>query len=156
LLSQIAGVERVVRAGERAPAADFHCSLMSLPLALGTRLESIPAKVPYLHAAPAAIDKWHSLLGPGNLPKVGLVWSGASANPRDSKRSIPLTKLLTLASPGIQLVSLQNEVRDSDRDAMDKGQVRDFGAKLADFTDTAALVSLMDLVISVDTSVAHL
>lgn len=161
LLSDIAGAHLVVGQGEPLPEFaefDFHCPLLSLPLAFETRLETIPATIPYLRAPAAAIDKWARRLGPKATPRVGIVWSGHPDHRNDRNRSMGLDKLVALSRLGVTLVSLQKEVRDSDAKvlAANGQQILHFGSELADFSDTAALVSLMDLVISVDTSVAHL
>jgi tetratricopeptide (TPR) repeat protein len=157
LLTGVRGAHQVLSDGDRLPAFDFHCPLLSLPLAFDTRLETVPASIPYLHASAAGIQKWEARLGPRQLPRVGIVWSGRPSHLHDRLRSIALAELTGLAPAGIQLVSLQNEVRLEDAKLLSANpQVVHFGAELADFSDTAPLASLMDLVISVDTSVAHL
>jgi tetratricopeptide (TPR) repeat protein len=157
LLSEIPGAYKVLSRGEPLPEFDFHCPLLSLPLAFNTRLETIPAAIPYLVAKAAVVKSWEKRLGKRNVPRVGIVWSGLSANVNDRKRSIALSRLAALAGAGVKLVSLQNEVRSEDEKALAANrQILHFGSQLEDFSDTAALVSLMDLVVSVDTSVAHL
>ena len=157
LLSEISGAYKVLSRGEPLPEFDFHCPLFSLPLAFNTRPETIPATIPYLRARAAVVKRWEDNLGKRNAPRVGIVWSGLSANVNDHKRSIALSRLAGLAGPSVRLVSLQNEVRTEDEKALATNkQILHFGSELADFSDTAALVSLMDLVVSVDTSVAHL
>jgi tetratricopeptide (TPR) repeat protein len=157
LLSGVAGAHQVLSDGERLPAFDFHCPLLSLPLAFDTRLETIPAAIPYLRASTAALHKWQAKLGPKQSPRVGIVWSGRPSHLHDHLRSIALARLAGLAPPGVALVSLQNALRPEDANALSANpHIVHFGAELEDFSDTAALVSLMDLVISVDTSVAHL
>jgi tetratricopeptide (TPR) repeat protein len=157
LLSSVEGAHQVLSDGDRLPAFDFHCPLLSLPLALDTRLESVPATIPYVHVNVAAIQKWETKLGSKQSARVGIVWSGRPSHLQDRLRSIALARMVELAPPNVQLVSLQNEVRPEDEKVLSANpQIVHFGAELADFSDTAALVSLMDLVISVDTSVAHL
>src|SRR6266513_2126419 len=157
LLSEISGAYKVLSRGEPLPEFDFHCPLLSLPLAFNTRPETIPATIPYLGARAAVVKRWEDNLGKRNAPRVGIVWSGLSAHVNDHKRSIALSRLAGLAGPRVRLVSLQNEVRTEDEKALATNkQILHFGSELADFSDTAALVSLMDLVVSVDTSVAHL
>ena len=154
LLSGVEGAERVLGRGEKLPPFDLHCPLMSLPLAFGGE---IPATVPYLRPPAAAVRKWTAILGEKTAPRVGIVWSGQLGHKNDHNRSISVERLLPLRDAGVQLVSLQKEVRAADEPALRAaGEVLHFGAQLADFSDTAALVSLLDLVISVDTSVAHL
>lgn len=157
LMTDLAGVSELFASGDALPAFDFHCPLLSLPLAFGTELATIPAPMRYLHGRPEALAKWSGILGEKHKPRIGLVWSGSAAHTNDRNRSIPLTTLLEYLPDGFEYVSLQKDVRDSDRIALETTpQVRHFGPQLADFSDTAALCDLMDIVISVDTSVAHL
>ena len=157
LLTQVEGVNRLFVFGETLPAFDCHCPLLSLPLAFKTTLESIPPDVPYLGSDPIAVSKWRSKLSNPTLPRVGLVWSGATTHRNDHNRSIPLANFAWLVSDRVQLVSLQKEVRAADKLVLDERKdIQYLGDDLDDFTDTAALVELMDLVITVDTVVAHL
>ena len=140
------------------PPTDFQIPLMSLPLALGTTLQTVPSKVPYVQADPVRAAAWRErldALGPGL--KVGVVWSGNPGHSNDHNRSIPLRLFRGIAQDGVQFVSLVPEVRDRDRQeyAMWTGLAR-FGEEFRDFADTAALVTHLDLVVSVDTSCAHL
>jgi ADP-heptose:LPS heptosyltransferase len=130
---------------------------MSLPLAFKTELSTIPAKSRYLAADADKLAHWASVLGPKTQPRIGLVWSGSATHQDDHNRSLKLQALLDALPKGYQLVSLQKEVRDWDLPALkDTSRIQHFGEKLTSFSDTAALCELMDLVISVDTSVAHL
>ena len=148
--------ERVVAFDEPLPPFDTHCALMSLPLAFGTTLASIPAAVPYLRAEPARVARWRERLGERRAPRVGLAWSGNPAHANDRNRSMPLAALAPLRALPVTLVSVQKDMRAEDRAAaVDLGLV-DVAAQLADFADTAAMVELMDVVVSVDTSAAHL
>ena len=146
--------------GNPLPAFDFHSPLVSLPLAFNTRLDSIPAKVPYLSAPQDKITLWQSKLGKKTLPRIGIVWSGTTGHLNDHNRSIPLNRLASLFSANAEFHVLQKEVRASDQGALKLLQafnnVHIHQYDLHDFTDTAALINEMDLVISVDTSVAHL
>jgi ADP-heptose:LPS heptosyltransferase len=113
--------------------------------------------VPYLRASAAKIDQWQGVLGPRTRPRVGLVWSGSAAHTHDRKRSIALAEFLTLLPANVQPVSLHQQVRDADLPALQaRPDMLHFGDALADFSDTAALCELMVVVVSVDTSVAHL
>jgi tetratricopeptide (TPR) repeat protein len=164
LFSRLPGVERVVPTGSLGPeglgAIAWHCPLMSLPLAFGTRVETIPADLPYLSPDPADRSRWAQRLARLAGAKVGLVWAG---NPRpedpvnhriDRRRSLALGQLAPLlATPGIAFVSLQKGPPAAQ--AQGTGLL-DWGGELGDFAVTAALVANLDLVISVDTSVAHL
>lgn len=157
LMQGLPGVDQVLSPGGPAPAFDLQCPLLSLPLAFNTRLDNLPAAVPYLRASPAKIAQWQGALGPRTRPRVGLAWSGSSAHMHDRKRSIALAEFLTLLPPGVQPVSLHKEVREADLPALQaRPDMLYFGEALADFSDTAALCELVDVVVSVDTSVAHL
>jgi tetratricopeptide (TPR) repeat protein len=158
LVADLPGVHKVLTYKELVPDFDFHCPLMSLPLAFKNRIDCVPAPVPYLHAPEAAIRSWTEKLSALPPLSIGLAWSGNARHKRDSDRSIALEKLLVaFDAPGIGLFSLQDKVRDSDSIALEGAKnMLDFGADLRDFSDTAALISKMDLVITVDTAVAHL
>jgi hypothetical protein len=158
LVADLPGVHKVLTYKELVPDFDFHCPLMSLPLAFKNRIDCVPAPVPYLHAPEAAIRSWTEKLSALPPLSIGLTWSGNARHKRDSDRSIALEKLLVaFDAPGIGLFSLQDKVRDSDSIALEGAKnMLDFGADLRDFSDTAALISKMDLVITVDTAVAHL
>jgi tetratricopeptide (TPR) repeat protein len=158
LLAGIPGVERALARGEALPDFDLHCPLLSLPLAFGTTLEDVPPPPPGLVIAEERRAHWRKRLGEPTAPRVGVAWSGLADHRDDRHRSIPLEALRPLLDlPGFRFVSLQKEVRDRDREALDAaaGLLR-FGEELGDFSDTAALVSLLDVVVSADTAVAHL
>jgi hypothetical protein len=157
LLRGVKGAELVIGSKDPLPQFDLQCPLMSLPLAFGTTLETIPARVPYLSAPPDRIAVWADQLGKGATPRVGIAWSGNPKHGNDTNRSIQLKELLPLLSLGIEVVSLQKDVREADREVLKANTgIRDFGNELKDFADTAALISLLDLVITVDTAPAHL
>lgn len=141
------------------PPFDLQVPLMSLPHELGTTIATIPADMPYLKAAPTKAREWQQRLAAFSGLKVGIVWSGNPSHRQDQKRSLPAAAILPrLQLPGVQLFSLQKDIRDSDRAVLaGLGEhVVDLAPQLADFADTAAAVSALDLVISVDTAVAHL
>ena len=156
LLSGLEGVSQIVTKGDVLPDFDFHCSLGSLPLAFDTQLETIPARVPYISIPPNSRN-WQSWLGPVQRPRVGLVWSGNPKHGNDHNRSIALEMLLPLLDADAQFVSLQKDPRPSDAALLRaRSDIRDAGPELKSFSDTAALLAQLDLVITVDTSVAHL
>jgi predicted O-linked N-acetylglucosamine transferase (SPINDLY family) len=156
LLAQLPGVSQVLCRGQILPAFDYHCPLLSLPLAFGTRLETIPATTPYLSADPRKVEQWRERANAANGLRVGLAWSG-SLSQRKDRRPIPVAPLLDALPSGVSVFSLQKELRDADLHLLEERRdARHFGGQLEDFTDTAALIELMDLVITVDTSVAHL
>lgn len=160
VLRGMSGVaECLPRSSALVPEFDLHCPLSSLPLAFGTRLETIPSAVPYLPAPPPARRQfWDDRLGRrDDRLRVGLVWSGNPAHKNDWNRSTTLAMLAPLLDLEVNFVSLQKEVRDQDRAMLrERGEIVDPTGDLTDFAETAALVSCLDLVISVDTSVAHL
>ena len=159
LLAGQCGIEQVVTPGDATPAFDVWCLLMSLPHLLGTTLQTIPAQVPYLTPDPHLIDKWGKRTAhePAGL-KVGLVWAGGAHNKNDRVRSLSLGALAPLAQvPGVRFYSLQKGAASDQARTPPAGmEMTDWTPELADFADTAALVANLDLVISVDTAVAHL
>lgn len=156
LLRGLDGVSSVCVRDDPLPPFDTHCPLMSLPFAFETRLDNIPAQVPYLRPSPDRLAKWRLRANGGAA--VGIAWTGNPKAPIDLVRSIPLHLLRPILDvPAIRFVALQNELRDGDREALKSmPRVTVLGDRLADFADTAAVVSALDLVITVDTSVAHL
>ncbi len=159
LLSELPGVAQCLAFTARElPAFDTYCSISSLPLAFGTRLETIPAAIPYLPApAESRLQAWEDRLGPRDRLRVGLVWSGNPRHDNDRNRSIPLRLLTRILDEDATFVSLQKDPRPGDKATLrERTEIIDFTAHLTDFAETAALVSCLDLVISVDTSVVHL
>ena len=157
LLATLSGVDLFIEAtGAPLPPFDIHCPLLSLPLAFGTELSTIPSTVPYLKSDPAQIAKWRTKLGTSERPRIGVVWSGNPKHLNDRNRSIPLADLQPLMSDAFEWVSLQKVVREGDKEALASSPLRHFGEELVDFSDTAALLQMVDCVLSVDTSVAHL
>jgi len=156
LLRTLAGWDEICAFGGRLPAADFQTPLMSLPLCFDTRLETIPAETSYLAADPARVAAWAHILGPKTGPRIGLAWSGNPALKSDAVRSAPLADLTPLILPGVSYFAVQKDIKETDRAAAAAFGVADHGARITDFADTAALISLMDVVISVDSAPAHL
>jgi tetratricopeptide (TPR) repeat protein len=168
LLANLEGLSRVVVRGDPLPEFDHHCPLVSLPLAFGTTLASIPARVPYLVSDAAKRRFWAEKLGPRTKPRVGLVWSGGFRPDQpelwavNGRRNVPLAKLAMLRHAEIDFYSLQKgEPAESELEEVKAAgwpgpDLIDFTPSLRDFADTAALVDNLDLVIAVDTSTAHL
>jgi tetratricopeptide (TPR) repeat protein len=157
LVAAVEGVSGVTARGEPAPSYDLHCPLMSLPLAFGTTLKTVPADVPYLHAPADRIAAWRERL-PDKPFRVGIAWTGNPTHRNDRHRSTALEAIADLSSdPRMQFIGIQKDVREDDALVL-RGHphVLSLGPQLRDFSDTAAVISLLDLVISVDTSVAHL
>lgn len=155
LLHGIGGAAVIAR-GDTLPDFDWQCPLMSLPHAFGTRLDTIPADIPYLRAAPELARAWTTRLGEKRRPRIGLVWAGNADHKNDHNRSIALAKLLSLLDVDADFVSLQKVLRPGDAALLDARKVLGGRDALGDFADTAALIAQLDLVVSVDTSVAHL
>jgi tetratricopeptide (TPR) repeat protein len=156
LLSQFDNIT-VVAGGEPRPLFDVHCPLLSLPLALGTQPDGVPACVSYLTAPAERLAYWRERL-PAGRPRAGFVWSGSSSHKNDRNRSIPLAQLAALfESAPVRCFSLQCELRDTDGEILQGlSDLVHLGGELRDFADTAAAISLLDVVVSVDTAVAHL
>jgi tetratricopeptide (TPR) repeat protein len=157
LLTTLNGVEAVVAKGAPLPPFDLHCSLLSLPFLFGTTRDTIPADVPYIRPLADRCDVWRRRL-PRDAARVGIVWSGSPESSKDRQRSIPFEQFAPLLTvPGVRFVSLQKDVRATDACALrEQCEVIDLGADLKDFSDTCAAISQLDIVITVDTAVAHL
>ena len=167
LMSTLDGPHEVITQGQPRPPHDFHCPLMSLPLALKTSLDSIPTQLPYLSANPALAERWRARLDCSDARRlrIGLAWAGnprlgnATSHEMDKRRSMPFEHYAPLLQiPGIDFYSLQKgeaavaQLADSPL----RTRLVDPSREFADFADTAAFVAHLDLVISVDTSIVHL
>jgi tetratricopeptide (TPR) repeat protein len=157
LLSRLGGAT-VIGRGEEPPPFDVHCPVGSLPLALKTQLTSVPVQIPYLSADETLLAKWSARLGDLAHPRIALVWSGNASHDNDRNRSIAFAKLAPLFSKiTASFVSLQRDVRSEDAAPLAaENRVTHVGRELEDFSDTAAALALCDLIITVDTAVAHL
>lgn len=145
----------IVAQGDPLPTFDLYCPLLSLPGAFGTRIETVSAAVPYLRAAPNDVSAWAARLAPHRRPRIGLAWSGRAGHKNDHNRSMPLAMLAPLFALDATFIVVQKDIRAVDAPLVAE-RLLDYGESLGDFTDTAALMQNLDLVISVDTSVAHL
>ncbi len=150
LAASVDGVSKLITRGEAIPECDWHCPMMSLPLSFATDLQNIPVNIPYLHAGVEA-PGW--MRTSNQQPRVGLVWAGSKKNRIDSKRSLSFADIASLlAVQGISFYSLQQGASAEDAALPFAGLL----PVNADFVETAAAVAHLDLVVSVDTSVAHL
>lgn len=157
LFGSLEGVSQLILAGAALPEFDFHCPLMTLPWAFKTDLQNVPSWTQYLKSEPGKLEHWRSMLGPRRKPRVGLVWRGNPDHVNDRNRSIRLADLIRHLPPDLEYVSLQKELREDDAALLHENTtIGNYAELLHDFSDTAALCEIMDLVISVDTSVAHL
>jgi hypothetical protein len=161
LLANIPGVSLYCHRWTDVPGHAAHCRLSSLPYLFRTRLHSIPIPIPYLKTDPARIAHWRERLNatlPPGVKRIGLAWTGRPTHPNDQRRSLSLGQLMSLADAGPAVfVSLQKPVpmRDHETMALFPGMT-DLAGDLTDFGETAALMENLDLVITVDTAIAHL
>jgi hypothetical protein len=168
LLAGVEGVFQVVAQGDARPAFDYYCPLMSLPLAFKTTLATLPARTPYIKIDAQKALYWKERLGEKSKLRVGLVWSGGfrAHQPElwaiNDRRNVPLAMFAALKHPDIEFYSLQkgqpaeSELADLVAGNWDGPHLTDFTVELRDFSDAAALLEQLDLLISVDTSAAHL
>ncbi len=156
LLGSLEGVSQLVAKGSPLPHFDYECPLLSLPLAFRTSLADIPSSPQYLRSDASKVAQWRGRLGARVKPRIGLAWSGSTVH-RNNNRPIPLADLIGHLPPECQYVSLQKELSDADRRVLEAAPgILNFADDLSDFSQTAALADCLDLVISIDTSVAHL
>lgn len=158
LMRSLPGGATVVGFDRPPPPHDFHCPLMSLLLAFRVTPDSIEAEDAYLRADPQRVTVWSERLGPKRRPRIGLVWSGRQYPPVNYPRDMPLSALQPLLALDADFISLQKDMSERDREVASRIASLDWHliAKAGDFADTAALMSNLDLVVSVDTAVAHL
>lgn len=156
LLNSLSDQIQIVAKGDRLPDFDAYCPLMSLPWVFGTTVETIPATIRYLSPSVCHQLKWQQLLGEQKAMRVGLVWSGSEKHKNDRHRSLSFSALESLLEAEVEWHCLQKEFRSDECELLDaQTVVRMHQSNIDDFSDTAALIEAMDLVISVDTSVAH-
>ena len=157
-ISTLGGYSQLVAKGDEIPEFDYHCSLLSLPLAFKTDLANIPASPSYLSTDPQKLKWWQEKLGEKKKIRIGLAWSSVSGFKGDAQRSLQLSEFVkALPAEDFEYVCLQKEIKESDRDFFQAfGKIQFYGNDLNDFSDTAALVECVDLVISTCTSVPHL
>ena len=164
LMARLDGGAKIIASGEAPPPFDVHCPLGSLPLALRTEPDSVPASIPYLSADDASLTKWSARIGALPRLRIAIAWSGNPSHYNDRNRSLAFARLRPLfAHPaaqggaGARFISIQYDVRAEDASALAaETRVLHLGGDLQNFTDTAAVIALSDLVIAADTAVAHL
>jgi tetratricopeptide (TPR) repeat protein len=159
LLARLDGAATVIARGGATPVFDVHCPLGSLPLAFKTEPGTVPAQIPYVSAGDAHVAKWSARIGALPRPRVAIAWSGNPTHINDRNRSIAFARLAPLFAQNnpASFISIQPDVRSDDAGPLAAEQrVTHIGGELEDFGDTAAVLSLCDLLISVDTSVVHL
>jgi hypothetical protein len=156
VLAKVPGVAATCSKWDETPAHAAWFRLSSLPHLLGTTVDAIPsASQPYIFADPERVASWSGRLGPRSGVRVGLAWSGRAAHPNDARRRVPVAELEPLwRLPDVQFIPIQKPIPDADKQIV--GDLPDFSADLHDFQDTAALVANMDVIVTIDTSLAHL
>jgi tetratricopeptide (TPR) repeat protein len=156
LLETLDGISALIPSGTELPEFDLHCAIMSLPHLFGTTRFSVPARVPYLGTGADRVARWVPEMPDTGTTRVALAWSGNGSFGNDRQRSMPLQALVPLLAHDCAFYAVQTEVREQDREVLRKWpRIHDLGAAIVDFADTAAVLSLADLVITVDTSIAH-
>ncbi|WP_419341107.1 tetratricopeptide repeat protein [Achromobacter sp. PD1] len=157
LAARSGGFDLIIPAGTVPPAFDCHCELMSLPLALGLRLHDLPVSIAYLRADPQRVAHWRARLAALPRPWIGLVWAGRPSHPNDAQRSMTLADLAPLARPDMSFISLQMGPAAAETGwppaVMSLLRLRE---DIRDFDDTAAIITLLDVLVTVDSSPAHL
>jgi tetratricopeptide (TPR) repeat protein len=157
LLSLSKPLWNIVNIEGALPACDYRASLLSLPFVLQENSIDINADNPYIFSSPIKVSEWKNRLGPKQKAIVGIVWSGNTLFKENGKRSIPLLQMISFLPSDLQYVSLQKELSDFDLKALEKNAfISNYSSYLTDFNETAALIDCLDLVITVDTSIAHL
>ena len=158
LLNNLEGVSYLVPEGEHVPKFDYQCPLMSLPLAFKTDINSIPASKSYIKCSPDKILQWAEKLGEKLKLRIGIAWSSTSDFAHDANRSLSLAELLLALPPNnFEYICLQKVIKESDQETLKSNpQIKFFGEELHDFSDTAALIENLDLVITTCTSIPHL
>jgi len=147
----------IFRPDELPPAFETHCALMDLPMALGLTLADLPGPLPYLRADPDRVARWTARLAGFARPLVALAWAGRPAHPNDANRSMSLAALAPLAAAGAHFVAIQKGPAAAQAESPPAGMaLTSLSGEIADFDDTAAILCVADLLISVDSSPVHL
>lgn len=152
LLKSLKGAASVIATGDPRPDYDLQCPVMSLPLAFKTRLETVPADVPYLSADPAKT----AVFATGPAPRIGIVWEAKAATDKALRRAMPLAALEPVVRRPLAFHAVQKEIDPADAATLAHWKISQHADEQNDFSDAAALITTMDLMITVDTAVAHL
>ncbi len=157
LLRDLPGIDDILPEGSALPHFDLHCPLMTLPGVLKTTLATIPTRGQYIFSNPDAVARWREKLPSNSLPRIGICWSGNPKQENDRNRSMSLREFVEALPPGAHYVSLQKEMSPDDECFLaTRPDITHLGGLINDFAETAALIELVDAVVSVDSSVAHL
>ncbi|MFM0593947.1 glycosyltransferase family 9 protein [Paraburkholderia dilworthii] len=157
LAQRTAGFDHIVARGNLPPAFDVHCEMMSLPMVMGLKPADLPGQIPYLSADPQRLDKWQRRLAGLPRPLVALVWAGRPTHVNDANRSMTLDQLAPLGHAGVTFLSIQKGPAADEAVSPPAGMsLVSLSDEIEDFEDTAAILSIADLLISVDSSPVHL
>ncbi len=157
LAQRTTGFDDIVVRGTLPPAFDVHCEMMSLPMTMGLTLADLPGSMPYMSADPARVARWRARLADLPRPLVALVWAGRPTHGNDANRSITLEHLAPLAGSGATFIPIQKGPAAAQADQPPRGmRVVPLSDEIADFEDTAAILEVADLLVSVDSSPVHL
>lgn len=157
LAERLDGIDEITVRGTLPPAFDVHCEMMSLPMVMGLKMSDLPGKIPYLSPSPTRVAKWRKRLAKLPRPLVGLVWAGRPSHHNDANRSMSLADLAPLAMPGVSFLAVQKGPKAAQAKTPPEGMsVLALDDEIADFEDTAAILAIADLLISVDSSPVHL
>ncbi|WP_206747697.1 hypothetical protein [Telmatospirillum siberiense] len=157
LAERCKGADELIVRGTLPPAFDVHCEMMSLPMVMGLKLDDLPGTIPYLSPSPTRVAKWRRRLAKLPRPLVCLVWAGRPAHHNDANRSMTLADLAPLAMPGVTFLAVQKGPKAAEAKTPPAGMtLLALDDEIDDFEDTAAILSIADLLISVDSSPVHL
>jgi tetratricopeptide (TPR) repeat protein len=157
IAASVPGVSSVLDDSDPLPPVDCYCPLLSLPLAFQTEVETIPANIPYIRSSEQSVAKWRDRLPQNGRLRIGLCWAGSNAHLNDHNRSIALERFAQIFSlPNLDFICVQKEVDAPQAAILHRHHVVQLSQEFENFADTAAVVAQLDLLISVDTSVAHL
>ncbi|MFB9127674.1 glycosyltransferase family 9 protein, partial [Paraburkholderia dipogonis] len=157
LAQRTTGFDDIVVRGTLPPPFDMHCEMMSLPMALGLSMQDLPGPMPYFSADPQRVEQWQQRLADLPRPLVALVWAGRPTHFNDANRSLALAQLAPLGGTGATFISIQKGPAAAQADSLPQGMsIHSLSDEIADFEDTAAILSIADLLISVDSSPVHL
>jgi len=146
----------LIGAGSTLPVCDYHCPMMSLAHLFKTDLATIPLSIPYVSIDATRVDICRKMLPPTNHKRVGITWRGSHLNESNHKRSTTLKTLLAIHQHNLDFICLQQDVTIDEKKLLDEHKVSYYSLELSTFEGTAALISCLDLVVTIDTSIAHL
>jgi hypothetical protein len=154
-------VDELIEDSDKVEIYDYYCPILSLPLALKIKINNIPNKTPYIYISEIKLNEWIKKIGQKNKKRIGIVWRGSDVkdinnNKNLSTRKIKLKDLLEALPENYEYFSLQKEIDESENYLLKKYNVKNYMSEVSDFTDTGSICKLMDIILSIDTSVAHL